>query len=162
VGVQRLWHLVAVGRLAYHRDAVRAVEHHRQPRAYEWIVVNDQHPDRHAGHGSRARSRNPSALSSWSSVPPASSTRSARPIRPSPQPPAPAGVRAGRVADLDRPGAGGRPRPLIWTVIAAAVLALSLLGPLGGVSSGAVLGLLCLHLVVGLVLIAGLPRPATR
>jgi hypothetical protein len=65
----------------------------------------------------------------------------------------------GLLALLER--VAGRARP-IWTVIAAAVLALSLLGPLGGVSSGAVLGLLCLHLVVGLVLVAGLPRPATR
>jgi Family of unknown function (DUF6069) len=65
----------------------------------------------------------------------------------------------GLLAFLER--VAGRVR-LIWTVIAAAVLALSLLGPLGGVSSAAVLALICLHLVVGLVLIAGLPRPATR
>lgn len=54
---------------------------------------------------------------------------------------------------------GGRARR-IWTVAAVVVLAVSLLGPLGGVGSSAVLGLLCLHLVVGLVLITGLPRPA--
>jgi hypothetical protein len=50
----------------------------------------------------------------------------------------------------------------IWTAIACAVLLLSLLGPLGGISAAAVLGLMCLHLVVGVVLIAALPRPATR
>jgi len=55
---------------------------------------------------------------------------------------------------------GGRARR-IWIITAAAVLAVSLLGPMSGVGAAAVLGLLGLHLVVGLVLITGLPRPAT-
>jgi hypothetical protein len=62
----------------------------------------------------------------------------------------------GLLALLER--VSGRARP-IWTMIAGGVLLISLLGPLGGVGAAAVLGLLCLHLVVGLVLIAGLPRP---
>ena len=66
----------------------------------------------------------------------------------------------GLLALLERVSSG--PARTIWTVIAAAVLLLSLLGPLGGVGAAAVMGLMCLHLVVGLVLIAGLPRPATR
>jgi hypothetical protein len=63
----------------------------------------------------------------------------------------------GLIALLER--FSGRRARLIWTIIAGAALALSLLGPLGGVGTAAVLGLLCLHLVVGLVLIVGLPRP---
>ena len=62
----------------------------------------------------------------------------------------------GLLALLER--VSGRARP-IWTVIAGGVLLISLLGPLGGIGAAAVLGLLCLHLVVGLVLITGLPRP---
>jgi hypothetical protein len=65
----------------------------------------------------------------------------------------------GLLALLER--LSGRRARRIWTVIAVAVLAVSLLGPLGGAGAPAVLGLLCLHLVVGLVLIAGLSRPAT-
>jgi hypothetical protein len=55
----------------------------------------------------------------------------------------------------------GRAR-LIWTITAGGVLAVSLLGPLGGVGGAAVAGLAALHLAVGLVLIAGLPRAAVH
>lgn len=44
----------------------------------------------------------------------------------------------------------------LWTVIAGVVLALSLLGPLGGVGGAAIGGLMALHLVVGLTIIVGL------
>jgi hypothetical protein len=47
---------------------------------------------------------------------------------------------------------------VIWTVIASVVLAVSLLGPLGGISAGAKVALLVLHLTVGLGLILALPR----
>jgi hypothetical protein len=53
----------------------------------------------------------------------------------------------------------------VWTVTAVVVFVLSLAGPAGGASAGAVLALSGLHLVVALVLIAGLPRtgrPAGR
>ncbi|MBG0565952.1 hypothetical protein I4J89_31345 [Actinoplanes sp. NEAU-A11] len=46
---------------------------------------------------------------------------------------------------------------LIWTVVAAAVFAVSLLGPLGGADAGAVLALSVLHSAVAGVLITGLP-----
>lgn len=49
-----------------------------------------------------------------------------------------------------------RVRPL-WTVLAGAVLLLSLLGPLGADSGAATLALLGMHLAVGLPLILGLP-----
>lgn len=44
----------------------------------------------------------------------------------------------------------------LWTVIASVVLALSMLGPLGGVGGAAMGGLVALHLVVGLTIIVGL------
>ena len=50
----------------------------------------------------------------------------------------------------------------VWTIVAVVVLMVSLLGPLGGVTTGAVVTLLCLHLVVGLALIVGLGRTAAR
>jgi hypothetical protein len=53
----------------------------------------------------------------------------------------------------------GRARP-IWTAIAVVVLVGSLLGPLGGVSTGARMSLIGLHLLVGGVLIVGLRRTA--
>jgi hypothetical protein len=57
-----------------------------------------------------------------------------------------------------------RPRRT-WTITAAAVLALSLTGPLGAEGTGNKLTLIGLHLVVGAVLLAGMPRtvcpPAT-
>lgn len=65
----------------------------------------------------------------------------------------------GLLVVLER-AAGTRARR-IWRIIASVVLAVSLLGPLGGVGGAAVAGLICLHLIVGLVLIAGLPRPVT-
>jgi hypothetical protein len=49
-----------------------------------------------------------------------------------------------------------RPR-LVWTVTAVVVFVLSLGGPAGGTDVGAVLALVCLHLVVAAVLVAGLP-----
>ncbi|MFI5912584.1 DUF6069 family protein [Dactylosporangium sp. NPDC051541] len=59
------------------------------------------------------------------------------------------------LAVLERTARKGR---TIWVVIAAAVLLVSLLGPLGAASAGAVAGLIALHLTVGAVLLAGLPR----
>jgi hypothetical protein len=50
-----------------------------------------------------------------------------------------------------------RPRRT-WTLIATAVLLVSLLGPLGAATAGAALALLSLHLVVGGILIWGLRR----
>ncbi|GII05923.1 hypothetical protein Pta02_79310 [Planobispora takensis] len=47
----------------------------------------------------------------------------------------------------------------IWTIVALVVLALSLSGPLGGaVGPTATLVLVLLHLIVGAVLVLGLPR----
>ncbi|THV29031.1 DUF6069 family protein [Glycomyces paridis] len=45
-----------------------------------------------------------------------------------------------------------------WTIIAAAFLAVSLLGPLGAVNTAATLVLLGMHLLVGAVVITGLAR----
>lgn len=50
----------------------------------------------------------------------------------------------------------------VWTVIAAAGLVLSLFGPLGGVSPTAIVTLAGMHLAVGAVLIALLPRGQRR
>ncbi|TWP33947.1 DUF6069 family protein [Leekyejoonella antrihumi] len=47
-----------------------------------------------------------------------------------------------------------------WTALALAVLTVSLLGPLEAASVAAGVGLLCLHLVVGLTIILGLRRTA--
>jgi len=44
----------------------------------------------------------------------------------------------------------------VWTVLASAVLLVSLLGPLGATSPAAVVSLVALHLLVGLALILGL------
>ncbi|GAA1284629.1 hypothetical protein Psi02_33300 [Planotetraspora silvatica] len=44
----------------------------------------------------------------------------------------------------------------IWTVIAVVVLALSLSGPLGAVTTAGTVALACMHLVVAAVLIPGL------
>lgn len=44
----------------------------------------------------------------------------------------------------------------VWTVLAGAVLVLSLVGTLGGVTAGAIGGLMALHLGVGLTIILGL------
>ncbi|MDT0377716.1 hypothetical protein E4198_17980 [Streptomyces sp. RKND-216] len=51
----------------------------------------------------------------------------------------------------------------VWSVIASVVLVLSLFtGPLNGVTTGAKVTLVLLHLAVGLVLIAGLARTARK
>ncbi|MFG3341922.1 DUF6069 family protein [Glycomyces sp. NPDC048151] len=47
---------------------------------------------------------------------------------------------------------------LIWTVVASAVLALSLTGPLAAETTAAMLVLMGMHVVTGAVLIAGLVR----
>lgn len=47
---------------------------------------------------------------------------------------------------------------LIWTIIASAVLAFSLFGPLAAVTTAAMLVLMGMHVVTGGVLIAGLAR----
>ena len=44
----------------------------------------------------------------------------------------------------------------VWTVLASAVLLVSLLGPLGATSPAAVVSLVALHLLVGLTLLLGL------
>ena len=44
----------------------------------------------------------------------------------------------------------------VWTVLASAVLLVSLLGPLGATSPAAVVSLVALHLLVGLALLLGL------
>jgi hypothetical protein len=59
------------------------------------------------------------------------------------------------LAILERTTARGR---RAWTVVAAVVLLLSLAGPLGATGAAAIAGLTLLHLSVGAVLIAGLPR----
>lgn len=45
---------------------------------------------------------------------------------------------------------------VIWTAIAAAVLVLSMLGPLGGIGAASQLTLALMHLAAGAVIIAGL------
>ncbi|MFC7533147.1 DUF6069 family protein [Actinoplanes sp. GCM10030250] len=50
----------------------------------------------------------------------------------------------------------------VWTVVAAVVYGLSLLGPVDAVSTSAVVGLDILHAVVAVVLIGALPRPCFR
>ena len=44
----------------------------------------------------------------------------------------------------------------VWTVLASAVLLVSLLGPIGATSPAAVVSLVALHLLVGLTLLLGL------
>lgn len=61
----------------------------------------------------------------------------------------------GLLALLERTTAGGR---RVWTVIAAVILLLSLLGPLSGVTAGAKLALALQHLCVGGLLLLLLPR----
>ena len=65
----------------------------------------------------------------------------------------------GLLAVLERRTAKAR---TAWTVTAAVVLLLSLTGPLGAVTTAGKLSLVVLHLVVGVVLIAGLRRTAGR
>ncbi len=45
-----------------------------------------------------------------------------------------------------------------WTVFAVIVLFISLLGPLGGVTTGAIITMLAMHLAAGAILILGLRR----
>jgi hypothetical protein len=59
----------------------------------------------------------------------------------------------GLLALLERVTGRGR---LIWSIIAAAVLVVSMLGVTGGVGASAKLGLAALHLTVAAVLIVGL------
>ncbi|MGI5255885.1 DUF6069 family protein [Streptomyces angustmyceticus] len=55
-----------------------------------------------------------------------------------------------------------RPRR-VWTVVAVVVLVLSLIAPLqSGVTTGAKVTLLCMHLVAAAVLVPALGRPAAR
>nr|BFF25472.1 hypothetical protein GCM10025732_34370 [Glycomyces mayteni] len=61
----------------------------------------------------------------------------------------------GLLAVLERAAARGA---RIWTVVAVAFLALSLLGPLGAAGAAAVVSLLCMHLAVGAVVITGMAR----
>jgi hypothetical protein len=56
---------------------------------------------------------------------------------------------------LERFTAHGR---RIWTIIAAVILVVSLAGPAGGTTTGSVITLILLHLVVGAILIVGLRR----
>lgn len=44
----------------------------------------------------------------------------------------------------------------VWTILASAVLLVSLLGPLGATSPAALVSLVALHLIVGLTLLIGL------
>lgn len=50
----------------------------------------------------------------------------------------------------------------VWTVMAVAVLVVSLLGPAGADGTASVLGLMSLHLTVGATIIAGMRRSARR
>lgn len=68
-------------------------------------------------------------------------------------------VGLGLLAVLERLLARGR---MIWLIVAGIVLALSLTGPLGATSAGAMVTLLCLHLVVGGILIAGVAATKRR
>ena len=49
----------------------------------------------------------------------------------------------------------------VWSVLASAVLLVSLLGPLGATSAAAVVSLLALHLLVGLTLLFGVRASLT-
>lgn len=68
-------------------------------------------------------------------------------------------VGLGLLALLERLLARGR---MIWLIVAGLVLAISLTGPLGAVGAGAMVTLLCMHLVVGGVLIAGVAATKRR
>ncbi|MEV4620545.1 DUF6069 family protein [Asanoa sp. NPDC049573] len=65
----------------------------------------------------------------------------------------------GLLALLQRVSTRGR---RIWTVVATVVFVISLLGPLGGETAGATLGLAALHLTVAAVVIAGLRWASAR
>ncbi|MFC4147283.1 DUF6069 family protein [Micromonospora mangrovi] len=63
------------------------------------------------------------------------------------------------LALLERVTAAGR---TIWTVVAVLVLLVSLLGPLGGVSTGARITLALMHLVAAAVIIPAFRRSSHR
>ena len=89
VAVDGAQHAAPVVGLADDLDALRAGQHHPQPRAHERVVVDEQDADgrAHAGHGRVARrTKSPAASGPCSSSPPASATRSASPTRPVPAP----------------------------------------------------------------------------
>src|SRR5436309_14866417 len=84
VEVYRAEHLAAVRGLGDHVEVRGAGEHDPQAGAHERVVVDEQDAD---NRGRLARRTNaPSGSTPCSSVPPASETRSARPIRPVPAP----------------------------------------------------------------------------
>lgn len=64
-------------------------------------------------------------------------------------------IGAGLLALLERFTTRAR---LVWTIAAVVVLLVSLAGPLGGVKPSTVVALICLHLLVGGVLIVGFGR----
>ena len=69
--------------------AVGAAEQHPQAGADQRVVVDQHHPDQSRGRSQgsvAARTKSPSAATPCASSPPASSTRSPRPIRPLPAP----------------------------------------------------------------------------
>ncbi|MQA80653.1 MAG: hypothetical protein GEV10_19605 [Streptosporangiales bacterium] len=68
-------------------------------------------------------------------------------------------VGLGLLALLERLLARGR---MVWLIVSGVVLAISLTGPLGAVSVGAMVTLLCMHLVVGGILIAGVAATTRR
>src|SRR5690625_707636 len=75
-----------VARLGDDLDVRCAAEDHREPRAYESVVVDDEDLD-HGEHGSQARSSNsPRLLMRCRNDPPLSSARSLSPMSPSPAP----------------------------------------------------------------------------
>ena len=109
VEVHRPEHLAAVVGLGDHLEARCAGEHHPQAGAHERVVVDEQDADH---RGRRARRTNaPSGSTPCSSSPPASVTRSARPIEAGPRPGQRRPRRDGHrreAADLDLQGAVGR------------------------------------------------------
>src|SRR6266702_3489685 len=86
----------AVAGLAGHGDPVGALEYHAEARPDQFLVVDDEHPDRPGlvgaaggGHsdGSRAATAKPSSgVGPTVRLPPQEATRSAIPARPSPAP----------------------------------------------------------------------------
>src|SRR3954447_21334152 len=84
VEVDRAEHLAAVRGLGDHVEVLGAGEHDPQAGAHERVVVDEQDAD-HRGRLAR-RTYAPSGSTPCSSVPPASETRSASPIRPVPVP----------------------------------------------------------------------------
>ncbi len=81
---------LAVGGLAHHGDAVGGVEDDAEPEAHQFLVVDDEHPDRGGGGhsaGSRAvTAKPPDWVGPTVRFPPHEATRSAIPARPKPDP----------------------------------------------------------------------------